>query len=51
MGSEIWAPTRWTGLSECSAPWKTIDAPAQRSARSEPQLIVCTSSPSKRTRR
>ena len=33
IGSAIWAPMRCTGLSECSAPWKTIDAPAQRNAR------------------
>ena len=40
IGSAIWAPTRCTGLSECRAPWKTIDAPAQRSARSSPHFIV-----------
>ena len=27
IGSAIWSPIRCTGLSECSAPWKTIDAP------------------------
>ena len=43
------APTRCTGFSECSAPWKTIDAPAQRTARSSPQRIVSTSSPSNST--
>jgi hypothetical protein len=37
-------------LSECSAPWKTIDASAQRTARSWPKLIFSTSSPSSSTR-
>ena len=41
---------RCTGLSECSAPWKTIDASAQRTARSRPNDMVSTSSPSSRTR-
>ena len=27
IGSAIWAPMRCTGFSECSAPWKTIEAP------------------------
>ena len=34
------APTRCTGLSECRAPWKTIDASSQRTARSRPQRIA-----------
>ena len=33
------APIRCTGLSECSAPWNTIEAPAQRTARSSPQRM------------
>ena len=49
IGSAIWSPTRCTGLSECSAPWKTIEAPAQRSARRSPQRMVSTSSPSNST--
>ena len=40
IGSAIWSPMRCTGLSECMAPWNTIDAPAQRTARSRPQLMV-----------
>ena len=43
IGSAIWSPIRCTGFSECSAPWKTIDASAQRTARSSPQPIVSTS--------
>ena len=43
------APTRWTGLSECSAPWKTIAMSVQRTARSRPGFIVSTSSPSSST--
>ena len=39
----------WTGLSECSAPWKTMEAPAHRTARRSPHRIVRTSSSSKRT--
>ena len=46
IGSAIWRPTRCTGFSECSAPWKTIEAPAQRSARRSPHFIVSTSPPS-----
>ena len=49
IGSAIWAPTRRTGLSECSAPWKTIEASAQRTARRSPQLMVRTSAPLTRT--
>ena len=30
IASAIWSSTRRTGLSECSAPWKMIDASAQR---------------------
>ncbi len=49
-GSAIWSPTRRTGLRECIAPWNTIDAPAQRTARTRPHFMVSTSSPSSRTR-
>ena len=34
------APTRCTGLSECSAPWNTIAALVQRTARSRPGFIA-----------
>jgi hypothetical protein len=37
-------------LSECSAPWKTIEALDQRTARSRPNDIDSTSSSSSRTR-
>ena len=50
IGSAIWAPMRCTGLSEWSAPWNTIEAPAHRTARSAPHFMVCTSSPSNSTR-
>ena len=39
---------RCTAFSECIAPWKTIDAPAQRTARSRPHFMVRMSSPSSR---
>ena len=46
IGSAICAPTRCTGLSECSAPWKTIEAPGPAHARAaRPSCIVSTSSP------
>ena len=40
IGSAICRPTRCTGLSECSAPWKTIDglAPAHRAQPPELHL-------------
>ena len=38
-----------TGLSACSAPWKTIDSSVQRTARRRPGFIVSTSSPSSST--
>ncbi len=44
IGSAIWRPILRTGLSECSAPWKTIEAPAQRTVRRRPHQ-VSTSSP------
>ncbi len=49
MASAIWSPTRWTGLSVWSAPWKTIASSVQRTARSRPGLISRTSSPSSST--
>ena len=48
MASVIWSPMRCTGLSACCAPWNTIDAPAQRTARSRPGFMASTSSPSRR---
>ena len=42
-------PTRCTGLSVCSAPWKTIATSVQRTARRRPGFIVSTSSPSSST--
>ena len=50
MGSAIWSPTRCTGLSACIAPWNTTEASAQRTARTRPQVIAFTSSPSSSTR-
>ncbi len=47
--SAIWSPTRCTGLSECSAPWNTIDISVQRTARRRPGFIVRTSSSSSST--
>ena len=41
---------RCSGFSECSAPWKTIDASAHRTARSRPNDIASTSSSSSSTR-
>ena len=49
IASSIWLPTRCTGLSECRAPWNTMDAPAQRSARRSPHRMVSTSEPLTRT--
>ena len=49
IASPIWRPTRCTGLSVCSAPWKTIASSVQRTARRRPGFIVSTSSPSSRT--
>lgn len=48
IGSAIWSPTRCTALRECIAPWKTMEAPAQRTARTRPHFMVSTSSPSRR---
>ena len=48
MGSAICLPIRCTGFSECIAPWNTIDAPAQRTVRSRPHVMVRMSSPSNR---
>ena len=45
----IWSPTRWTGLSVCSAPWNTIASSVQRTARRRPGFIASTSSPSSST--
>ncbi len=36
---------RCTAFSECIAPWKTIDAPAQRTALTWPHFMARTSSP------
>ncbi len=38
IASATWSPIRRTGFSACSAPWKMIDAPVQRTARSCPGL-------------
>src|SRR6185437_5806214 len=46
IGSAICLLIFCTGFSECMAPWKMIDAPAHLTARSLPQLIFSTSSPS-----
>ena len=46
MASATWSPTRFTGLSACIAPWKTIEAPVHRTARNRPGFIDRTSSPS-----
>ena len=40
IASSIWSPTRCTGLSECSAPWNTIAALVQRTARRRPGFIA-----------
>jgi hypothetical protein len=45
IGSAICAAIRCTGLSECIAPWNTIEASAHRSARSRPQDSAPTSVP------
>ena len=37
MASAIWSPTRRTGLRACMAPWNTIAASVQRTARSRPR--------------
>ena len=42
---DLIADPRWTGFSACRAPWKTIEAPAQRTARRRPGFIVRMSSP------
>ncbi len=49
IGSAICAPIFCTGLSACIAPWNTIEACAQRSARTLPHFIVVTSLPSTST--
>ena len=38
IASTTWSPTRFTGLNAFIAPWKTIEIPAQRSARRRPGL-------------
>ena len=48
IASAIWSPTRCTGFRECMAPWKMIEAPIQRSARSLPGFSASTSLPSSR---
>ena len=48
MGSAIWRPIRCTGLRAWSAPWNTIAALVQRTARSSPGRMVSTSLPSRR---
>src|SRR5258708_29741131 len=45
IGGPAGPPILRTGFSECSAPWKKIEAPAQRTARRRPQFILSTSSP------
>ena len=49
IASAIWSPTRCTGLSVWSAPWKTIASSVQRTARSRPGFMSNTSSPSSST--
>ena len=48
IASPICSPIRWTGFRACSAPWKMIDAPVHRIARSLPGESASTSSPSSR---
>ena len=48
IASAIWSPMRFTGFSACIAPWNTIDAPVQRTARSRPGFMSSTFSPSSR---
>ncbi len=48
IGSAICGPIRCTALSECIAPWNTIEAPTHLTARSRPHPIVSTSSPPSR---
>ena len=47
IGSAIWSPIRCTGLSECSAPWKTIEAPGPAH---RPQVAPASSSARPRRR-